>query len=337
MALKFGVVGTGAIGIEHMMRLSTKLNGSQVVAVTDINLEAAKKVVTELGIGAKVYESDLDLIADENVDVVLVTSPGFAHEKTVLAAIEAGKFVFVEKPLATTAEGCKRIVEAEMAAGKKLVQVGFMRRYDKGYMEMKKALDDNFIGEPLMVHCAHRNPTVADDYSTEMAIHDTLIHEIDALHWLLDDEYESVYVTYPKKTKHALPHLKDPQVVIMRTKSGTVITAEIFVNCRYGYDIQCEVVGTDGIIKLPENHSIGFRKESKLGQHILMDWKDRFIEAYDVEFQDFIDAVLKTGAPTGPTSWDGYVAAVTADALVKSQESEKTEPVVLGEKPAFYK
>jgi len=337
MTIKFGVVGTGAIGVDHIRRITNTLSGGEIVAVTDVNQEAAKKVVDDYQLNATVYPDDKSLIADTNVEVVLVTSPGFAHEATVLAAIEAGKYVFCEKPLATTAEGCKRIVEAEVRFGKRLVQVGFMRRYDSGYMQLKKALDKGYIGEPLMIHCAHRNPEVGDDYKTDMAIHDTLIHEIDVLHWLVNDEYTSAQVIYPKKTKHASSHLKDPQIVILETKGGVAITAEIFVNCKYGYDIQCEVIGTDGVIKLPEIESISFRKNATLGTNILMDWKDRFISAYDVEIQDFIDSIKKTGAPTGPTSWDGYVAAVTADAAVKAQESGTKEMIYLNEKPAFYR
>ena len=336
MALKFGVVGTGAIGADHIRRITNTLSGGEVVAVTDIDQKVAAKVVEEYQLNATIHPNDESLIADPNVEVVLVASPGFVHEQTVLSALKAGKYVFCEKPLAVTSAGCKRIADAEIKTGKRLVQVGFMRRYDKGYMQLKEAIDNNFIGEPLMIHCAHRNPTVADDYSTDMAIHDTLIHEIDALHWLVNEEYKSVQVVFPKKTKNALSHLKDPQVVIMETTGGIVITAEIFVNCRYGYDIQCEVVGTDGIVRLPENSSINFRKKATLGTNILMDWKDRFIEAYDIELQDFIDAIKKTGAPTGPTSWDGYVAAVTADAAVKAQESGEKEVVVLEEKPNFY-
>ena len=336
MTLKIGVVGTGAIGVDHIRRLTNTLSGGEIVAVTDVNQEAAKKVVEDYQLNATVYTDDKSLIRDQNVEVVFVTSPGFAHEDTVLAAIEAGKYVFCEKPLATTAKGCKRIVEAEVKSGKRLVQVGFMRRYDSGYMQLKKAIDEGFIGEPLMIHCAHRNPEVGDDYQTDMAIHDTLIHEIDALHWLVNDEYKSAQVIFPKKTKQASSHLKDPQIVILETKKGVAITAEIFVNCKYGYDIQCEVVGTDGIIRLPEIESISFRKNATLGTHILMDWKDRFISAYDVEIQDFIDSIKKTGAPTGPTSWDGYIAAVTADAAVKAQESGTKEMIILEEKPVFY-
>ncbi|MBC1792752.1 Gfo/Idh/MocA family protein [Listeria booriae] len=336
MNLRFGVIGTGAIGREHIKRISQTLAGAEVVAVTDVNQEAAKQVVADFKLNANVYPDDKTLIAAEEVDAILVSSWGPAHEASVLAGIEAGKYIFCEKPLATTAEGARRIVDAEIKHGKRLVQVGFMRRYDHGYVKLKEAIKNGAIGEPLMIHAAHRNPTVPETYSTDMAITDTLIHEIDALHWLVNDDYESVQVIYPKKTKNALPHLRDPQLVIIETKGGISITVEIFVNCRYGYDIQCEVVGEEGIVKLPEFSNIVTRKSGKLSQDILMDWKDRFIDAYDIEIQDFIDSISKTGEPKGPTSWDGYIASVTAAACVKAQESGVTETIELDERPTFY-
>ncbi|WP_338787832.1 Gfo/Idh/MocA family oxidoreductase [Metabacillus sp. FJAT-53654] len=336
MTIRFGVIGTGAIGREHIKRIQNKLSGGEIVAVTDVNQASAKDVVERFELDAAVYPDDKALISAENVDAVLVTSWGPAHEASVLAAIEAGKYVFVEKPLATTGEGCMRIVEAEMKHGKRLVQVGFMRRYDSGYVQLKEAIDNNFIGEPLMIRCAHRNPEVGENYTTDMAIHDTLIHEIDVLHWLVNDDYKTVQVTYPKKSKHALEHLKDPQIVTLETNSGIVITAEIFVNCKYGYDIQCEVIGDEGIVSLPEFQSISFRKNATFGTNVLNDWKDRFIDAYDKELQDFMDSIKKTGEPNGPTSWDGYIAAVTADAAIKAQDSGEKEVVSLVEKPDFY-
>ncbi|MFE7497244.1 Gfo/Idh/MocA family protein, partial [Bacillus velezensis] len=270
MNLRIGVIGTGAIGKEHINRITNKLSGAEITAVTDVNQEAAQQTVQDFNLNASVYPDDDSLLAAENVDAVLVTSWGPAHESSVLKAIQHGKHVFCEKPLATTAEGCMRIVEEEMKTGKRLVQVGFMRRYDSGYVQLKEAIDNRVVGEPLMIHCAHRNPTVASNYSTDMAVVDTLVHEIDVLHWLVNDDYESVQVIYPKKSKNALPHLKDPQMVIIETKGGIVINAEIYVNCKYGYDIQCEIVGEDGVIKLPEPSSISLRKEGTFSTDILM-------------------------------------------------------------------
>lgn len=335
MTLRIGVIGTGMIGRDHTRRIQKVLAGAEVVALSDVNLDSAKAVQADLAPKARIYATGEELIAASDVDAVLVTSWGATHEQYVLAAIAAGKPCFCEKPLATTAAGAKRIVDAEASHGKRLVQVGFMRRYDAGYRLLKQAVD-NEIGTPLMVHAAHRNPTVPEQYVTPMAIHDTLIHEIDVFRWLLDDDYVSAQVVFPRKSGHSHAKLADPQIVLLETKKGIRIDVEVFVNCRYGYDIQCQVVGEEGLANLPEPMSIAIRKDATLRNAILTDWKDRFVDSYDVELNDFIAAAAK-GTASGPSSWDGYVAAITSDACVEAQEkSGQIVPISLPERPALY-
>ncbi len=335
MTLKIGVIGTGMIGRDHTRRIQQVLAGAEVVALSDYSIDAAKAVQADLAPNAKVYKTGEELIAADGVDAVLVCSTGSTHEAYVLASIAAGKPCFCEKPLATTADAAKRIVEAEVAQGKRLVQVGFMRRYDSGYLALKEAVD-NSTGAPLMVHAAHRNPTVPESYVTPMAIHDTLVHEIDVFRWLLDDDYVSARVTFPRTCEVTHAKLRDPQIVTLTTSKGVVINTEVFVNCQYGYDIQCEVVGEKGIAKLPEPMAIQMRLNAKLENEILTDWKDRFVGSYDVELQDFIKAAT-AGTASGPSSWDGYMAAVTCDACVEAQENEGNAIAITNpERPELY-
>ena len=335
MTVKIGVIGTGAIGRDHARRINQVLAGGKVVALSDVNLASAEAVRADIAPDAKVYATGEELIAAADVDAILVTSWGATHEQYVLAAIAAGKPCFCEKPLATTAEGAKRIVDAEVAHGKRLVQVGFMRRYDAGYVALKQAVETQ-TGAPIMVHAAHRNPTVPEAYTTPMAIHDTLIHEIDVFRWLLEDDYVSARVTFPRSCARTHAKLRDPQIVTLTTAKGVVINTEIFVNCHYGYDIQCEVVGEDGVASLPEPMAIQMRLGAKLQNSILTDWKDRFVASYDVELQDFLKAAA-AGTATGPTSWDGYMAAVTSDACVAAQENEGTlVAITYPARPALY-
>ncbi|WP_182084425.1 Gfo/Idh/MocA family oxidoreductase [Aureimonas sp. ME7] len=335
MTVRIGVIGTGMIGRDHTRRIAQVLAGAEIVALSDYSPEAAEKAKADFAPGATVFATGEELIASSEVDAVLVCSTGSTHEAYVLAAIAAGKPCFCEKPLATTAEGAKRIVDAEVADGRRLVQVGFMRRYDAGYRMLKRVVDEE-IGTPLMVHAAHRNPSVPESYVTPMAIHDTMIHEIDVLRWLLDDDYVSAQVVYPKASKHSHAKLADPQIVLLETAKGVRIDVEIFVNCRYGYDIQCEIVGEEGLARLPEPMAVTRRLDAKLATPILTDWKDRFVASYDVELQDFIEAAAK-GTASGPSSWDGYVAAITSDACVEAQEAEgRIVPISLPQRPSLY-
>ncbi|WP_375178585.1 Gfo/Idh/MocA family protein [Enterococcus rotai] len=334
MDLKVGVIGTGAIGIEHIRRINEKVQGAYVTAVSDINVEQAQSLAGQ--INAVFFETGEELIASPNVDIVVVTSWDPTHEKYVLEAIKHGKYVFCEKPLATDSAGCKRIVDAEIKAGKKLVQVGFMRRYDRGYIELKEAIETKKFGEPLMLHCAHRNPTADENYLTPMAIINTGIHEIDTLRWLLQEDYVSAQMILPKQTSFTHEKLHDPQMLILETTSGIHIDLEIFVNCQFGYDIKCDVVCETGEIGLEDPAYTHVKAKGKNYTKIAPDWQTRFVEAYDYEFELWIRSI-QTGNLTGPTAWDGYAAAVTMDACGKARDTGERTLIQLPECPALYK
>lgn len=133
--LRIGVVGTGAIGRTHIERINTKLQGAKVVACADVNADFCKSVAEKYGIQA--FETGEAMIESDAIDAVVCTTADPFHEQYVMASIRAGKPVFCEKPLAPKVDACKRIVDAEMETGKHLVQVGFMRRFDPGYQQLK--------------------------------------------------------------------------------------------------------------------------------------------------------------------------------------------------------
>ncbi len=336
MNIKIGIIGTGTIGADHARRITQILTGAEIIALTDVNLTQAKKVKTNLGLNATIFEDGHSLITKGNIDAVLVTSWGDTHEEYVLAAMRAGKYVFCEKPLATTTQSCQNIVDAEISLSKRLVQVGFMRSYDFGYKMLKDIIYKGDIGTPLMIHAAHRNQSVSENYTTPMVIHDTLIHELDIFRWLLNDEYVSTQVIFPRKSSYAHSKVTDPQIVLLETRQGVRIDVELFVNCRYGYDIQCAVVGEEGVANLPEPQTVTVRKKARLGNKLLVNWKERFINSYNVELQDFIKGV-QAKKLMGPSSWNGLAAAVSVDACVRAQKSGQIEIIKLPERPIFYR
>ncbi len=333
MTLRIGMVGPGGMGQAHIARIHSVLSGAAVVGVTDLDSGRAQAVADP--IGASVYPDHQAMIDSDEIDAIMVCSFGPAHEAPVVAAIDAGKPVFCEKPLAPTAAECERIMAAEQAAGKRLVTVGFMRRCDASYRAMKAVLDSGEIGEALMVHCAHRNPTVPQSYTWDMAINDTAIHEVDTMRWLLGEEIASVRVDRPKKTRNRFPHLQDPLVLILNTVSGVRVDDEIFVNCQYGYDIRCELVAETGIVSLADQNLISRRDTAGRNNRITTDHNDRFNGAFITEVQEWIDAGT-TGGASGPSSWDGYAAAVVCDAGVRALTESGEVPVMLMDKPALY-
>ena len=345
MTIGVGVIGTGMIGQDHIRRITQVLTGGAVVAVNDVDQARAGQVAAGLaGVGlpsvglrgATVHASAQGLIADARVDAVLVASWGAAHEEQVLAAIAVGKPVFCEKPLAPSQGACLRIIDAEMARGRRYVQVGFMRRYDAGYQAMKAALADGGIGAPLLMHCVHRNPSMPPyGFATEMLITDSAVHEIDLVRWLFDEEIAAVTVLKPRRTSKAADGVQDPLIIVLEMVSGVLVDDEVFVNAGYGYDIRGEVVCESGTVALGDGAGVSVSAADRRSVSVPADWRERFIRAYDAELQDWLTAVA-AGTSTGPSSWDGYAAAVVADGAVAALRTGQRIAVALPERPDFY-
>jgi len=333
--VRVGVIGTGMIGQDHIRRITQVLSGGTVVAVTDLDAARAGRVAAGLP-AATAYPAGRDLIADGGVDAVLVASWGAAHEEHVLAAISAGKPVFCEKPLAPTGEACLRIVEAEMAAGRRLVQVGFMRRYDAGYHALKSALEAGEIGTPLLMHCAHRNPSAPPyGFTTEMMVTDSAVHEIDLVRWLFGEDIVATNVLKPRRSSKGSVELHDPLIVLLETASGVLVDVEVFVNATYGYDIRGEIVGERGTVALAEAGGAVLKQEGRRSGRVPADWRERFSRAYDAELQDWLKAVA-AGSCSGPSAWDGYAAAAAAESCLEALRTGRRTAVSLPERPAFY-
>lgn len=332
--LKIGIIGTGAIGRTHVERITHRLQGGQVIACADAKLEFCRPTAEQYGL--KAYETGEDLIQDPSVEAVVVTTGDPWHERYVLAAIAAGKPVFCEKPLAPAPEACRRIVDAEIAGGKHLVQVGFMRRFDPGYRQLKELIDSGKYGAPLMLHCAHRN---YDDggvgFKTPMSVENSMIHEIDVLRWLVGEDYVRAEVVFPRCTKNAPEDMRDPQIMYLTTKSGIRIDVESFVFSHYGYDIKCEVVCEEGTLTLPEPANVLIRTSDSRVTPICHDWSERFPAAYDIEFQQWINST-KEGRVDGPNAWDGYLGQITAAAASQSRDEQHPVDIHMPERPAFY-
>ncbi|WP_033783495.1 Gfo/Idh/MocA family oxidoreductase [Pantoea sp. 9140] len=335
MNAKIGLIGLGMIGHDHLKRFKNVITGAQVTAVCDINRSAADAVANEYGATA-FYDAE-EMISSDLIDAVFICSIGPVHKAQILAAFKAGKPVFCEKPLTPTADESKEIIEAEVIAGKRLLQLGFMRRYDPGYQALKTSIDGGDLGEIMLIHCAHRNPSVPESYTLEMAVNDSATHEIDIIRYLLNENITSVRVDRPRKsTSRALPHLQDPLIVIFETESGVRIDDELFVNCHYGYDIRCEVIGENAIAALNEQQLITTRSINGRAQHIAQSCMERFATAYDREVQTFIDHVNAGRQMTGPSSWDGYVVALVCDAGLASLKDGEKHDVIIPSQPALY-
>ncbi|MGW9023431.1 Gfo/Idh/MocA family protein [Streptomyces sp. NPDC055722] len=332
--LGVAVLGAGHMGADHIRRLDRVVSGARVVAVAEPETDRAKEATAGID-GVVVHSEPAAALDDPGVEAVLIASPGPAHEEALLEAFARGLPVLCEKPLAPDAAGALRVVEAEARLGRRLAQVGFMRRYDAEYMRLKSLLDSGGLGRPLMLHCTHRNVSSPSHFTTAMLINSSVSHEIDAARWLLDQELTAVTVLRPRASSNAPEGLLDPQFVVFETSGGTVVDVEIFVNSGFGYQVRCEAVCEGGSARIGDGHTMVVTAGGGACEEVPQDYLVRFADAYDREVQAWVDATRK-GLVTGPSVWDGYAAAAVAEAGVRAQRSGARETVGLAARPELY-
>ncbi|MGY1710457.1 Gfo/Idh/MocA family protein [Geodermatophilus sp. SYSU D00758] len=336
--LRVAVLGVGLMGADHVARLHGRISGASVVAVSDAFPEKAEEVAAAVP-GCRVAPDPLAAIADPGVDAVVIATPGRFHHEQVLACIEHGKPVLCEKPLTTDAGSSLAVVRAEDAyaarTGRRLVQVGFMRRFDPEYAELRRLLASGELGEPLVVHCAHRNPSVPPHFTSEMMITDSVVHEVDVTRFLLDEEITAVTVLRPRATRHAVAGESDPLVVLFETTGGRLVDVECSVSTGIAYEVRTEVVAEDGIALIGLDTRLvrqtGGAAGAVRGSTISPSFKERFGRAYDVQLQRWVDAARRGGID-GPGVWDGYAAAAVGEAGVEALRTGRRTEVRLAQR-----
>lgn len=335
MTVQVGIIGVGAMGADHFERLTERVAGVRVVAVADVDLARAQALAAGSS-DVRAYGDGQELIDDPAVQAVLVATWGRFHAKDVVAALAADKDVFCEKPMAESVEDCRRIVDAEIAHGRRRITVGFTRRFDAGYRAMKAELDAGSVGAPLMAHCVHRNATAPPyGFTEEQFMTDSAVHEIDVCRWLFGQEMAAVRVMRPAPTTAGTPGLQDPQFLIMETAGGAVIDVEVFMNCGYAYDVRCELVAETGTLSLGEPTAVVIRREGARAGPISPGFLERFALAYDRELQEWVDGIA-AGVAIEPTAWDGLATTMVSTACVESLNGAGRVEVGMPEKPGFY-
>jgi myo-inositol 2-dehydrogenase/D-chiro-inositol 1-dehydrogenase len=319
--LRVAVLGVGVMGADHVARLTSRISGARVSVVNDYVTEKAEQIAADIP-ACRVIADPLDAIAEPNVDAVVLATPGPTHEKQLLACLEHVKPVLCEKPLTTDVATSLEVVKREAELGKRLIQVGFMRRFDHEYAQLKALIDSGDLGRALVLHCAHRNPAVPPSFDSAMVVRDSLVHEVDVTRFLFDEEITSIQIVKPAPNPGAPQGLADPQIAILRTASGRHVDVELFVTTGVAYEVRTEVVAEKGSAMI--GLDVGLVRKGAPGTwggQLTPGFRERFGQAYDTEFQRWVDAVHAGANVDGPNAWDGYAASAVCEAGVESLNS----------------
>ena len=316
--LHFGLIGAGWIGTFHAETLARRLPNARLAAVADPVPGAAERLSAP-----RSYQDPLELIADPSVEAVAISSPAATHADLVVAAAQAGKHVFCEKPMALTIEDADRAIDAARTAGVAL-QVGFNRRFASDFADIRARIVAGDIGTPQMLRSLTRDPGISAEVAARVKpwtiFNETLIHDFDTLCWL----NPGARVTEVYAQADALIHPQfadqgflDTSVVQIRFDNGAFAVAEANFQAVYGYDVRGEVFGSHGIVQA------GRAPEDAGSANV-----ELFHDAYVAQFAHFVDSV-QAGVEPSVTGVDARIALEIA--LAARESVERQAPVVLAE------
>lgn len=322
MSLAVGVIGAGVMGAHHAALVRESVGGMHLAAVCDADPARAAAAAR----GARTIEDPLALIADGDVEAVVVASPDATHAALALACLEAGKPVLLEKPIAATAAEGWQVVAAEAALGRRLVQVGYMRRFDGAYLALRAAAAEGRIGAPVLLHNIHRNASAPPWFTGAMPIMNSFVHEVDASRWLLGEEMATARVL-------AAPG-GDPLMIAMRTEGGTLVSTEVFVNAGYGYHVHAELVGREGTVAMAAPTLSLVNRRGQGGFSYPDTWIPRFAQAYRDQLLAWARSVA-SGVAVGASAWDGFCATSVAEQIASGPGGAEVR-LGLPDRPALY-
>ncbi len=305
MSLTIGLIGAGGMGSFHARTLQA-MSEVDVVAVADPFGDAAARLAAE--IGAAATRDWREVIARGDLDGLVIASPADAHEEQSLAAVSAGIPTLCEKPLATTAEQCRHIVDAEVALGRRLIHLGLMRVYDPAHVQVAEAMAG--LGEVHHLRCVHRN-VHAVRRAVSIAYTDSMVHDAHTVRWLTGREVARV-TAFAAGAPDSIAH----GLLVAEYEGGGHATIE-FAERSYAYEVGVEVEAEHGGVVMALPMLPISRRGGGQSIDIGYDWFGRFADAYVIEAEAWV-ASLRRGTTTGPSAWDGLMAQMIVEAGLRS-------------------
>lgn len=327
--VKIGIIGAGRIGKVHLQSISYQVKNAVVKAVADPFLtEETRSFIEGFGV-TEIYDDYKKILADPEIDAVLVCSSTDTHASISVEAIEAGKHVFCEKPVDHSVAKIEQVKKA--LDGKNLkFQVGFNRRFDHNFAAIRAAVDAGKIGQPHIVKITSRDPEPPNPAYIKVSggmFMDMTIHDFDMATFLVDSKVEEVYVNSAVLVDPAIGEQGDVDtaIITMKMANGALVVIDNSRRAAYGYDQRAEVFGSKGMVATANDtlsSAVIADENGVTGEKPLYFFLERYMQSFATEMNCFVEAIVNdTPTPVGIEA--GLQSVLIALAAKKSVEEHR--------------
>jgi len=335
--MKFCLIGAGRAGLVHARNLKTRIKTAELAALCDANRETLETAGRELDVPA-LFADYREAVRQPGIDAVIIVTPTLLHRDIACEAAAGGKHVFLEKPMALNADQCRQIIAAVEAAGVTL-QIGFMRRFDEGFLAAKEILDSGEMGRVMIVKSTGRGPGLPPPWIYDIAASNGVLaevnsHDFDSVRWLAGSDIVRVYAEAAnfkcREVADQWPQFYDNAVVNLRFADGTLGVIDGTCPAHYGYDARVEVLCENGVLMIGSVQQQGLSKvlcDGSIVNRAVKSWRHLFRDAYVAELEHFIECV-RQGKKPRVTGRDGLKAVQAV--VAANQSILQGKPVEIG-------
>ncbi|MFA5015033.1 MAG: Gfo/Idh/MocA family oxidoreductase [Actinomycetota bacterium] len=334
--IRICLIGAGRAGEVHGDVYNNYVKNSEIIAVVDNDAGKAKNLANKYNLKENsIFKNLQNAIKNIKIDAVVITTPTFTHPDYVIDAAKNKIHVFCEKPMAITVKDCDRMIRACKDAGV-ILQIGFMRRFDPGFIYARDLLDKGTIGRPIIIKSLTHGPGLPGNWALDIKKSNGMLaevnsHDFDTIRWLSGAEYEKVYAVAENFNSPEIgkifPDFYDTATVSLTLKNGTMGIIDSVCPCFYGYDARAEVIGSHGVMfigNLQDSTTITCNRENGIVINQTLSWKKRFHEAYIAEDRHFVECIVNK-KKTIASGEDGKKAVA---AVIAANESiSKGKPI----------
>jgi predicted dehydrogenase len=328
--IRICLVGAGRAGKVHANTIANFLPSAKLAAIVEAVPETRELAGEAFGVKPEArFESLESATLSASFEAVVITTPTFTHASLAVMAAQAGKHIFLEKPMAISLAECDAILHAVQQAGV-FLQIGFMRRFDPEFSAAAGRIEKGEIGQPMMVKSLTHGPGLPPAWARDLSLSNGMLaevnsHDWDCVRWFMGSNYKRVY-TETANFKGAsnqveTPNFYDNVLVTIQFENGGLGSISGVCPCGYGYDARVEIVGEKGIMQIGELQGqavvVCTNRDQGLITPVYRTWPERFAWAYVYEMRHFVDCV-RSGNPPQVGAEDGRWAVAGVLAATKS-------------------